>query len=58
MFKVLNAHQASDMLGISKATLYRLTAQGHLKKVRISSRRVGWLSQDLETFIENRKLNP
>jgi len=49
---LLNASEASDLLGISVSTLYRLTSQGLLNRRRISCNRVGWLHSDLLRFAE------
>ena len=38
-----------------KPTLYRLTSQGKLTKVKISEGRVGWLQSSVDEFIENLK---
>ena len=48
---VLNAKEATAFLSISKGTLHRLIADKQLRKVQISSRRVGWLHSELIRFI-------
>ena len=51
---VFNAKEAAAFLSIAKSTLHRLTADKQLRKVQISSRRVGWLHSELIRFISNR----
>ena len=48
---VYNAEDASTLLGISKSTLFRLTAHKKLRKIRISKRRIGWTHIELIRFI-------
>ena len=56
--RVLSAKQTCELLGISKATLYRLTNAGLLPKIQISIRRVGWSVDNINDYIEqNTKLN-
>lgn len=50
---LLSAHEASELLGISKSSLHRLTDAGKLQSKKITSRRVGWLYTDLVKFCEN-----
>jgi len=52
---LLKSKEVCSMLGISKPTLYRLTSQGKLKKVKISEGRVGWLQSSVNAFIANLK---
>jgi len=50
---LLNADEASHVLGISKSTLLRLTKVKKIAKVQVSSRRVAWAKSDLLKFIED-----
>jgi len=52
---LLKSKEVCSVLGISKPTLYRLTSQGKLKKVKISEGRVGWLQSSVNAFIANLK---
>ena len=54
MDRVLSCRESCSVLSISKATLYRLTNAGHLKKVKLSAGRVGWRYADLAKFVEER----
>ena len=53
MDKVLSAKQACDWLNISRATLYRLTNNGDVPKIKLSPRRVGWRIKDLTKYVES-----
>ena len=52
---LLKSKEVCSVLSISKPTLYRLTSQGKLTKVKISEGRVGWLQSSVDEFIENLK---
>ena len=52
---LLKSKEVCSVLGISKPTLYRLTSQGKLKKVKISEGHVGWLQSSVNAFIANLK---
>lgn len=44
-----------DRLGVSRSTVYRMVAAGDLPSpVKISIRRVGWLEQDIDDFLESK----
>ena len=49
---LLNADEASYVLGISKSTLLRLTKVKKIAKVQVSARRVAWAKSDLLKFVE------
>ena len=53
MDKILNWRQACEALSISRPTLYLLTNQGKLMRVRISRGRVGWPQSDIKKYIES-----
>jgi len=57
MTKILNCKQACDVLGISRTTLYRLTRQGALSKIRVSEGRVGWLAVELDQYIRDQMVD-
>ena len=50
---LLNADEASYLLGISKSTLYRLTNASKLRKVNLSKRRVAWTTASILQFIKD-----
>ena len=52
---LLKSKEVCTVLSISKPTLYRLTSQGKLTKVKISEGRVGWLQSSVDEFIKNLK---
>ena len=52
METVLSHKDACKALSISKPTLYRLTNEGKLKKIKISAGRVGWLKSSIQSYIE------
>ncbi|MDC1118257.1 helix-turn-helix domain-containing protein [Alphaproteobacteria bacterium] len=49
---ILNWRQACAALSISRPTLYALTNQGKLKRVKISTGRVGWPQSEISKYIE------
>ena len=49
---IYNAEDASNLLGISKSTLFRLTEVKKLKKIKISKRRIGWTHSELIRFVK------
>ena len=52
METILSHKDACKALSISKPTLYRLTNEGKLKKVKISAGLVGWLKSSIQNYIE------
>jgi len=50
---ILNWRQACAALSISRPTLYSLTNQGKLTRVRISKGRVGWPESEISRYIES-----
>ncbi|MGB1998158.1 MAG: helix-turn-helix transcriptional regulator [Candidatus Puniceispirillaceae bacterium] len=50
---ILNWRQACAALSISRPTLYSLTNQGKLTRVRISKGRVGWPKSEINRYIES-----
>lgn len=54
--KVLRNFDLDEMVKISKSTRYRLMKKGEFPKpFLISDQAVGWLSTDIESWIESRK---
>jgi len=52
-FKILRVKDLIDMLGVSRSTLWRMEKNGLLPPRRkISTRAVGWLLADIESFIK------
>jgi predicted DNA-binding transcriptional regulator AlpA len=51
--RILSPSQAAERLNLSVRTLDRLAAtDGGLKKIRLSTRRVGYRESDVSSFIE------
>ena len=54
---IYNSREASQLLGISRSTLLRLTKANALCKVKISSRRIGWTHNELLRYISENTAN-
>jgi excisionase family DNA binding protein len=55
---VLSINEAADVLGIARATLYRLLRTGELQSVRVGKRRK-FRPEDLDAYLErNREALP
>jgi excisionase family DNA binding protein len=54
MDKLYNVKEATEILKISRTTLYRLIWQGLLKPVKIGNKTL-FAGEDLDTLIENLK---
>ena len=50
---LLNADEASHVLGISKSTLLRLTKVKKIAKVQVPARRVAWAKSEILKFIKD-----
>ena len=50
---LLNANEASHILGISKSTLFRLTRANKINKINVSEKRVAWSKTELMRFISH-----
>ena len=50
---LLNANEASHILGISKSTLFRLTRANKINKINISQKRVAWSKEDILKFVSD-----
>lgn len=56
--RVLKIHDVLYRCGISRSSVYRLMSKGHFpSQLRLSpeGRSVGWLEEDIETWISGRK---
>ena len=54
--RIVRPSEARRILGISKATLWRMTKRGELPRpMRISRGAVGWRSSTIEAFIDQRE---
>lgn len=50
---LLNADEASYVLGISKSTLFRLTKAKKITRLQLSDGRVAWAKSELLSFIRD-----
>ena len=50
---LLNADEASYVLGISKSTLFRLTKAKKITRLQLSDGRVAWAKSELLRFIRD-----
>ena len=50
---LLNADEASYVLGISKSTLFRLTKAQKISRLRLSDGRVAWAKSEILKFINS-----
>ena len=55
METILSLKEACKALSISKPTLYRITNQGKVVKIRVSEGRVGWIRSSIEQYIDECK---
>ncbi|WAW05093.1 AlpA family transcriptional regulator [Oxalobacter formigenes] len=52
---ILRMKQVQEATGLSKSTIYLFIRQGKFKKpIRLGQNSVGWLSSDIEEFINAR----
>jgi len=57
MKKIIGKKMMYEKLGISSTTLWRMIQRGEFPApIQISPRRVGWLEEDVDQWIEKRKL--
>lgn len=54
---LVDRQEAAAMLGISKATLERLTAAGHIQSAKIGARRL-WSTMELHEYAEAQLRRP
>ena len=55
--KLLDVNQAAEVLGISKPTLYAMSARGEIRKIKINSA-LRFHPKDLAQFIEQHTIEP
>jgi excisionase family DNA binding protein len=55
MESLIDVQQATDVLGISEATLYRLIRDGGLPVVRLGARNL-FRTEDIEAFVNARRV--
>ena len=52
--KLIRIKELEEITGLSRTTIWRLEKNGKFpKKVKISSRLIGWRSSDIENWIKN-----
>jgi len=55
MPRLLSAKEVVSVLGVGRTTLWRLVKDGEFPSAKkISAGRVGWLSTDVEKWVESR----
>ena len=53
--KVIRLPQVEEKVGLSRASIWRLIAAGHLPKpIKISARASGWIESEIDEFIQRR----
>jgi len=53
--KVLSANELIEKIGLSRTTIWRMERQGNFpKRIHLSPRRVGWILEEVEEWIETR----
>jgi prophage regulatory protein len=56
--RLMRIPEVLEVTGLSRATVYKLVAQGDFpKKVKISTRAVGFRASDIQAFVENCSAN-
>lgn len=54
--RFLRIKTVTDLIGVSRATLYRWMADGHFPKaVRLGPNTVGWYEEDIRTWVERQR---
>jgi excisionase family DNA binding protein len=56
LHKLLNAKEATEILGISRSSLYKLVRQGEVQAIRFG-KSVRFLPEDIEAYIQKSKVN-
>jgi len=55
MSKLLSVNEVSEMIGLSRTTIWRMEKAGNFPTRRhLSARRIGWLEADIEAWITTR----
>ena len=53
--KVIRLPQVEEKVGLSRASIWRLVAAGHIPKpIKISARASGWIESEIDEFIQRR----
>ena len=52
--RILSAKATCATLSISKTSLYRLINDGELTPIRLSARRIGFATEDVDAFVSRR----
>ena len=55
--QILKINEVCSLLNVSASTVRRLSKEGKLRKLKISSKRVGWKSESVKNYIENLKVS-
>lgn len=56
--RILRQSEVMQKTGLSRTTLWRLEKQNKFpKKIQISERNIGWLSDDIDDWINNKRAN-
>lgn len=56
-YKIIRPSELAEKLGVSIQTIWRMEKRGDLpQRVQLSKRAVGWRSDEIDSFIESRKL--
>ncbi len=55
MFKVLNITQVTNMVGLSRTTIWRREREGDFpKRIYLGGRRVGWDAEEVTDWLQSR----
>lgn len=57
MPKIYKSKQAAQFLGLSAATLTSVKKKGEIAFVQLSTGRVGYLEEDLQTYLNAKRIN-
>lgn len=56
--KVLRIQEVIDSIGLSRSSIYRMIKLGKFPQpISLSTRRVGFISEDVSNWIEKQKIN-
>ena len=56
--RIVRIHEAVEMIGVSKATIYRWTREGKFPpSIRLGANSIGWRLSAVERWIESRELD-
>jgi prophage regulatory protein len=55
--RILRLHQVTEMIGLSRATIYRLMKMSRFPKIiMIGNKAVGWVEAEIEMWIAERQI--